>query len=258
VRCWQAPSREQHDRLISAGKGAASKFFVTATINFGEQEQLPFVTAPIEMARTHANDGEHQKAVSVIARQHIVRGGVARDDGLLEERVLVKYYIDLMAAVTDHDKLEILAHVLAERMKTLSPFDRIVGIKKGNIILSYTVARILKKPISLFKTDMSYKMGPPFDGPISAGENIIVVDDIASDASILLNAVRHLHFRHAAVRSVVTLIERTEGDARDRIMKERGVPLISVCSVDDEAIRKLIVENLPFREGHKLSALKSS
>jgi orotate phosphoribosyltransferase len=105
---------------------------------------------------------------------------------------------------------------------------------------------------------MSYKMGPPFDGPIAPGENIIVVDDIASDASILLNAVRHLHFRHAAVQCVVTLIERTEGDARDRIMKERGVPLVSVCSVDDEAIRKLIFENLPFREGRRVSALKST
>jgi NTE family protein len=251
-------SRDQHDRLILAGKDAASKFFVTATVNFGEPEEVPFVPMSVEMARKQANEGDYQGAVSTIARQHIVRGGVARDHGLLEERVLVKYYIDLMAAVTDHGKLEILAQVLAEKMKDLSTFDRIVGIKKGNIILAYAVAQILKKPISLFKTDMSYKMGPPFDGPITAGENVVIVDDIASDASILLSAVRHLHFRHAAVQSVVTLIERTEGDAYDKIMKDRGVRLISVCSVDDEAIRRLIVENLSFREGQKFSALRSA
>jgi orotate phosphoribosyltransferase len=159
----------------------------------------------------------------------------------------VRYYIDLMAAVTDHAKLEILAEILAEKIKTLNEFDRIVGLKKGNVILSYEVARILKKPISLFKTDMSYKMGPPFDGPISADERMVVVDDLASDASPLLNAVRQLHFRHARVISVVTLIERVEGDARDKI-KDRGVQLLSVCSVDDNAIRRLIDEDLPFTE----------
>ncbi|MGL3106018.1 phosphoribosyltransferase family protein [Bradyrhizobium sp. BR 1432] len=151
-----------------------------------------------------------------------------------------------MAAATDHDELEVLSRILAEKMRLLGDFDRIVGIKKGNILLSHAVARILGKPISLFKTDMSYKMGPPFDGSLVKNESVIVVDDIASDASILLNALRHLHFRHATVRGVVTLINRVEGDARDRIMKERGVPLFSVCSVDDESIRRLIVENLPF------------
>lgn len=240
-------SRDQQDHLILAGKDAAAKFFATATVKFGEAEEVPFVERSIDAAKTKVDQGRSEDALSTIAREHIVRGGVARDTGLLEDRVLVKYYIDLMAAVTDHDKLEVLSRILAEKLRSLGDFDRIVGLKKGNILLSHAVARMLGKPISLFKTDMSYKMGPPFDGLLVRDESVIVVDDIASDASILLNALRHLHFRHATVRGVVTLINRVEGDARDKIMKERGVPLISVCSVDDESIRKLIVENLPFR-----------
>jgi NTE family protein len=251
-RTTQSP--DQQNSLILAGKDAASKYFTTATTNYGERVNAPEST--IQTTRTQALDGNHQGAVSAIARQHILHGGVARDDGLLTDRVLVKYYIDLMEAVTDHDKLEILAQVMAERIKTLGQFDRIVGIKKGNIILSYAVARELRKPLSVFKTDMSYKMGQPFDGRISAGESIIVVDDIASDASILVNAVRYLNFYHTRVQSVVTLIERTEGDARGRIMKERGVPLYSVCRVDDEAIQKLIYENISLPEGQGVSMMQ--
>src|SRR5262249_32032285 len=91
-------SRDQQDRLLLAGKEAASGFFATATVKFGEPEELPFVEASIEVARAKANQGRFEEALSAIARQHIVRGGVARDTGLLEDRVLVKYYIDLMAA----------------------------------------------------------------------------------------------------------------------------------------------------------------
>ena len=240
-------SRDQQDRLILAGRDAADKFFGTATVKFGDIEEVPFVEKSIEAAKANVDQGRPEEALSAIARDHIVRGGVARDTGLLEERVLVKYYIDLMAAATDHDKLEILSRILADKMRTLGNFDRIVGIKKGNILLAHAVAKLLGKPIALFKTDMSYKMGPPFDGLLVRDENVIVVDDISSDASILLNALRHLHFRHAPVRGVVTLIDRVEGDARHKIMTERGVPLISVCSVDDESIKKLIVGNLPFR-----------
>jgi NTE family protein len=242
-------TRDQHNSLLLAGKEAASRFFEQATVNFGTPVRVPPVPTTVQTARDQVDKREYPRAVSTIVRHHILNGGVARDDGLLEDRVLVRYYIDLMAAVTDHAKLEILAQILAEKIKTLNEFDRIIGIKKGNVILSYEVARILKKPISLFKTDMSYKMGPPFDGPISPDENVIIVDDLASDASPLLNAVRQLHFRHATVNSVVTLVERMEGDARDRIMKERGVQLRSVCSVDDNAIRRLIEEDLPFSEG---------
>jgi orotate phosphoribosyltransferase len=109
------------------------------------------------------------------------------------------------------------------------------------------VAQKLGKPLSVFKSDMSYKMGQPFDGYVNAGERIIVVDDIASDAQMLLNPIRHLHFYHAVVKCVVTLLERIEGDARLRIIQDKGVPLHTICRVDDEAIEHLITRNAPFQ-----------
>jgi NTE family protein len=244
-------SREDHSALINAGAESARDYFATATTSYGERVKAPAMSTL--NARNQVTQRDYRGAVSTIARQHILHGGVARDDGLVADRVLVRYYIDLMEAVTDHDKLEVLAEVLADKVRSLGQFDRIIGIKKGNVILSYTVARVLHKPISVFKTDMSYKMGPPFDGKISEGEKVVIVDDIASDASILLNAVRHLNFYHMPVQVVVTLVERTEGDARLRLM-EKNVRLSSVCLVNDEAIDNLIYKDVSFSEGQKVGS----
>jgi len=253
---------DQQRSLLLAGADAAKRFFATASVDFGEPLALPFVGTSVGHARTQAEQGRYEEAISTIARQHIVRGGVARDTGLLEERVLVEYYIDLMSAATHHDNLEIMAGILAQKASSVGEFGRIVGIKKGNILLAHAVARRLNKPISLFKTDMSYKMGPPFDGAVMRGENVVIVDDISSDASILLSALRQLNFRHVSVRGVVTLIDRSEGDAREKIMTKRGTNLLSVCSVNDRAINDLIVDNRPFpafqNHGDTLAARRSN
>jgi NTE family protein len=239
-------SQEEHDSLILAGRDAASKYFLTATMRYGEPVSVPAIAIlSMTAKRKSAVDGNYHAAVSAITRDHIFHGGVARDDGLYADRVFVRYYVDLMEAVADHDKLEVLAEILCALIAKLGSVDRIVGIKKGNVILAYTVARLLGKPLSLFKTDMSYKMGPPFDGPIRANDNVIIVDDVASDASFLLSAVRHLNLQHAHATFVVALIERIEGDARKKLL-EKNTRFRAICRVDDAAIDALIHKNVPF------------
>ncbi|MDY6949626.1 MAG: patatin-like phospholipase family protein [Pseudomonadota bacterium] len=192
------------DRLLLCGREAASEYFRTATMRYGEPVSAPSTPCPVDLMRRVAA-GDYMQALSIIARQHILHGGVARDEGLTVRRVLVRYYIDLMGAATDHEKLEALATLLARKIDTLSAVDRLIGIKKGNLLLAYRVARLLKKPLSLFKTDMSYKMGPPFDGGLKKNERVLIVDDIASDSSILTTAVRQLTLRGARVMGVATL-----------------------------------------------------
>ncbi|MGL3106017.1 patatin-like phospholipase family protein [Bradyrhizobium sp. BR 1432] len=84
-------SRDQQDHLILAGKEATTRFFATATVKFGEAEEVPFVERSIDSVKRMVEQGQPEEAISTIARGHIVRGGVARDTGLLEDRVLVKY-----------------------------------------------------------------------------------------------------------------------------------------------------------------------
>jgi orotate phosphoribosyltransferase len=224
---------------------AAKDYFEQVGKEYGDP-----VLAPVSgITREQLQASGPVAAISTIARSYLIHGGIARDNGLSGERKIVRYYINLMAAVTNHDYLDVLAAILAERIRNLKlPGNpKIVGLKKGNSILAYTVAQRLQAPIALFKTDMSYKIGSPFDGSLEEGDDVIIVDDIASDASMLMNAIRNLLLHKVYVKSVVTLIERKEGDARTRIWREKNVPLSAVCKADDDDIHKLIIEskNLP-------------
>lgn len=240
-------SKNDHDALIDAGSKAAAEYFKVATTDYGrpiparDDQQLK------EKAKGFVDSLYFDRALSLVARQHLLHGGVARDDGLIVQRKLVRYYVDLMGAVVDRDKLDLLARILAARITERRwTFHRVVALKKGNILLAHSVAELLKKPLCVFKTDMSYKMGPPFDGALKPEEHVIIVDDIASDASILLSAVRHVSHQGASVLGVVTLIERTEGDARERLRRETFCGLWSVCKVDDDAVERLIQLDVPF------------
>ncbi len=170
-----------------------------------------------------------------------------------DERVIVRYYVNLMEAVTVYVNLEILASVLASAIRDLPEQPaRVIGIKKGNPILAYEVARQLQLPLALFKTDMSYKLGAPFDGKLEPGDPVVLVDDFASDASMLINAIDNLHAAAARTVRVVVLIEREEGDARDRI-KKQGFALRAICRVNDDHIQALIDEDKPFQTGRILN-----
>lgn len=232
------------DRLLLCGREAAAEYFKTATMQYGEPLIAPSPCDSSEVMRL-VKDGQYMQALSTIARQHILYGGVARDEGLTISRVLVRYYIDLMAAVTDHAKLEALGSLLVSRIRELD-FDRVIGIKKGNLLLAYQVARLLGKPLSIFKTDMSYKMGPPFDGAINKQERVLIVDDIASDSSILVTAIRQLNVRDVEVKGVATLLERAEGDARKQLLNHNNCKLRSICVVADEDIEQLIYGQTSF------------
>jgi orotate phosphoribosyltransferase len=151
-----------------------------------------------------------------------------------------------MEATTNREKVDVLSEIILTKMPL--HYDRIVGIKKGNILLAAHTAYRANKPLALIKTDYSFKMGYPFDGEICKREQVVLVDDIASDASMLLHAIHQLGMYNVQVINVVALIERKEGDAREKLAKA-NCQLRSVCVAGDDDIRRLIEKNLPFPVG---------
>ena len=62
---------------------------------------------------------------------------------------------------------------------------------------------------------------------------------------MLLTPIRNLNFYNTVVLGAVTLLERIEGDPRPRSW-EKKVSLYIVCSIDDNAIERLITPNETF------------
>lgn len=236
---------EERTTLFDAGYRAASEYFdkVPPLLH----QRVPAKAQDyVAEARRCLDAGDAAGAISRIAREHLLRGGVAVDNGWSTNRRFVKYYIDLMAAATDRDKLVVLAEALKLHIEDLkyNP-KRIVGIKKGNMLLAAETAWIMNTPLVLAKADLSYKIGAPFDGSIEPDDSVFIVDDIASDSSILISTIEHVRIQGALVLGVVVLLERSEGDARNKI-EALGVRLHSVCTIGDGDIDELIEKERGF------------
>lgn len=233
-------SDEKRSQLINAGKIAALEYFKTAIGRYGERVG----TAP---RNRELREESSDQITAAVSRDHIFPGGVARDDGISKERRFVKYYIDLMEACADREKRSLLASVLATKIQSLSlNFDRIVGLKNGNILLAAETAQILGKPFVALKSNLTYKMGPPFEGEIRRGERVVLVDDIASDSTMLVLGIRQLHNERIQILNVVTLIEREEGDAREKLHALAHCYLESVHLVSDAHIKALVERSSNF------------
>lgn len=230
---------DQRQTLVLAGRIAAIDYFDNAPKDYQDRVEAP-APSRIGEAKALASKGQLEQSLSLIVREHLLKGGVARDEGYAETRKFVRYYVDLMEAATDPPKREVLGDLLAKKIATQGfEYDRVVGIKMGNVLLAAEVAHRLQKPLALVKGDLTYKMGYPFDGAVVPDSRVVLVDDVASDASVLLDAIRQLHLHRVQVLSVVALVERTEGDAAEKLGKI-NCRLASVCRAVDADIRSLI------------------
>lgn len=236
---------DERTALLNAGHRAASEYFDNVPAEM-HKKILAKDEDYVAQARDHLVQDDLAGAISRIARAHLLHGGVAVDNGSLTKRRFVKHYVDLMTAAADPTKLAVLAEVLKAHLTALGKHPkRLVGIKKGNLLLAAKTAWLMETPLVLAKTDLSYKIGAPFDGNIEPDDSVLIVDDIASDGSILVSAIEQLRNQGALVLGVLTLIERKEGDARSKIEK-LGCRLHAVCLVDDEDIRHLFEEERSF------------
>lgn len=230
---------EHRSRLIDIGRLSAQEYFKNAPMAYGDRIGRP-PRPNLPQVNDQSSDSALLEVLSLIVRDHIVNGGVARDPGWTEKRSFVRFYVDLMEASTISAKRKILALILKAKIKALNlPFERIVGLKNGNIILCAEIAEQMQTPLLVVKSDLSYKMGPPFEGEFNEGERVILVDDVASDASMLLVAIRQLHAHRIQVLNVVTLIERIEGDAQQEL-HAHGHYLEPVCRISDTDIKALV------------------
>ena len=225
--------------LYESGRHAAQDYFRTQP---GTQTRVgKYRDNPVPDATARFGSGDSSGAVKIIAREHLLRGGIAEDSGIATPQVRVKYYVDLMEAVISPPERDLLAKILVAKVQQLSLANdvAIAGIKMGNPLLAARTAELLGKRLVLVKTNLSWKPGVPFDGVLDSPGRFVLVDDVASDKSPLLQAVQQLRKHGHYVEKVVALIKRPEGDA-GKALQEAGCPLAAVCTLGDSEIEKIV------------------
>jgi orotate phosphoribosyltransferase len=153
--------------------------------------------------------------------------------------VYLTMFLDLLSAVHESAALDILSSLLAEAISADPESvncEAMVGPKTGNCLLVKGVASRLKMKTSFVRDSILF--GTWVEGPVRAGQKVLLVDDIGSDPEMLCEAVGNLRREGVYVIKVWVLVHRREFDVKERLA-ELGTAYSALCDIGDDDLRAL-------------------
>jgi orotate phosphoribosyltransferase len=139
-----------------------------------------------------------------------------------------EYYVDKYLFETDPHCLELIAEAFAERLDDTKlagvalgavPLVAVTSVETGN---PYVIAR---------KKAKEYGTAKRIEGRLEEGEEVVILEDIATTGQSAVDAAEALRDAGAKVSRVVVVVDREEGAAE--LLAEHDLELDSLLSASD-------------------------
>lgn len=156
-----------------------------------------------------------------------------------EGTIRISYFLDLLSACHVVDNRTTIAQSFADWLvQQVAPesVDVVIGPKRGNTLFSKAVADCLRKPSAFARDNILF--GRWIEGDVRPNDKVVLIDDVASEGEMLLDAVGNLRNIGVVVDQVFVLVDRVEGDARVRF-EDAGIRYLSAISFSDDDLAKL-------------------
>ena len=138
------------------------------------------------------------------------------------------YYIDKYVFETDPTCLSAIADAFADRLGG----ERLAGVALGAVPLAAATSVAAERPYLIVrKAAKSHGTGNRIEGSVTAGERVVVVEDITTTGQSALDAVTALREAGATVERVLVVVDREEG-ARE-LLADHGVDLEALVTAAD-------------------------
>ena len=138
------------------------------------------------------------------------------------------YYVDKYVFETDPTCLSAIADAFADRLGG----ERLAGVALGAVPLAAATSVAAERPYLIVrKAAKSHGTGNRIEGSVTAGERVVVVEDITTTGQTALDAVTALREAGATVERVLVVVDREEG-ARD-LLADHGVELEALVTAAD-------------------------
>lgn len=156
--------------------------------------------------------------------------------------IQIRNFVHLMEAAHESDSLgaltEALVSLVRESCIDVSAYGAVFAPKLGNVLLGKAVADALKLPSGFIRGSVLIERF--VETCALSGTKAILVDDVSSEGALLSDCIRDAREDGFTVDVVFTVLDRAEGDARDRLHRDHGVPLYSCKTVNDDALDQLM------------------
>ncbi|SFR34645.1 orotate phosphoribosyltransferase [Halogeometricum limi] len=139
------------------------------------------------------------------------------------------YYVDKYLFETDPECLRLIADAFADE---LDGVEKLAGVALGAVPLVAVTAVETDTPYVIArKKAKEYGTAKRIEGRLDEGEEVVVLEDIATTGNSALDAVEALRDAGAVVERVLVVVDRQEGAAER--LAEADVELDSLVTADD-------------------------
>ena len=170
-------------------------------------------------------------------KEKIREEALLKGDFTLRSKRKSNYYIDKYLFLTNPEVLADLGHALAYKIVGLQNIgirvDRIAGAELGGIPLISTTSILSGKPTVLIRNQKkNYGTAKQIEGNIKAGEQIVILEDIATTGGQVLEAAKLLENEfEVKIVQIIAIVDRQEG-ARENI-ESAGYTFDAIFTQDD-------------------------
>ncbi len=139
-----------------------------------------------------------------------------------------EYYVDKYVFETDPNCLKLISKAFAERVGGM----KLAGVALGAVPLVAATSVETGNPyVIVRKKAKEYGTGNQIEGDLDDGEEIVVLEDIATTGQSAIDAVEALRDAGAVVDRVLVVVDREEG-ARENLA-EHGIELEALLTASE-------------------------
>ena len=140
-----------------------------------------------------------------------------------------EYYVDKYLFETDPRCLELIAEAFAERIADDS---KLAGVALGAVPLAAATSVVAGVPYVIArKQRKEYGTGNLIEGRLEEGEEVVVLEDIVTTGTSLVDAIEALREAGATVDRALVVVDREEGGREN--VEDAGVEMESLVTASE-------------------------
>ncbi|AQL42836.1 orotate phosphoribosyltransferase [Halorientalis sp. IM1011] len=138
------------------------------------------------------------------------------------------YYVDKYVFETDPRCLELIAEAFADRVDD----SKLAGVALGAVpLVAVTSVETGQPYVIARKQAKEYGTGNRIEGELAEGEEVVVLEDIATTGQSAVDAVEALREAGAVVDRVLVVVDRQDGATEN--LADHDIELESLLTADD-------------------------